>query len=110
MFLFSAEEGILLAQHPVKEKSNEITAIPEVLNQINIQGAIITFDAMGCEKNIAKIIRDKKAHYVLVLKGNQESLMDEVENYFYQADAINFEGLDCDAAKVKEKGHGRIEK
>jgi predicted transposase YbfD/YdcC len=108
--LFSAEEGILLAQQPIKNKSNEITAIPEVLNQINIQGAIITSDAMGCQKNIAKIIRDKGANYLLALKGNQESLADEVENYFLQADAIDFEGVECDAIGAKENGHGRIEK
>lgn len=108
--LFSAEVGILLAQQPVKNKSNEIKAIPEVLNQINIQGAIITSDAMGCQKNIAKIIRDKGANYMLALKGNQESLADEVENYFLQADAIDFEGVECDAMGAKENGHGRIEK
>jgi predicted transposase YbfD/YdcC len=108
--LFSAEEGILLAQHPVEDKSNEITAIPKVLNQIDIQGAIITSDAMGCQKNIAKIICDGKADYVLALKGNQESLVDEVENYFTQADAIDFEGVDCDAIGSKESGHGRVEK
>lgn len=108
--LFSAEEGIVLAQQPVGNKSNEITAIPKVLDQINIEGSIITSDAMGCQKNVAKIICDGKADYMLALKGNQESLADEVENYFNQADAIDFEGVDCDAIGSKESGHGRIEK
>lgn len=108
--LFMAEEGILLAQQPVEDKSNEIMAIPKVLDQINIKGAIITSDAMGCQKNIAKIICDNDADYVLALKGNQESLADEVENYFTQADAIDFEGLECDALGAKESAHGRIEK
>ena len=107
--LFSAEEGIVLAQQPVEDKSNEITAIPKVLNQINIQGAIITSDAMGCQKNIARAIYEGKAEYMLALKGNQESLADEVENYFNQADAIDFEGVDCDTIDSKESGHGRIE-
>jgi predicted transposase YbfD/YdcC len=108
--LFSAEEGIVLAQQPVEDKSNEITAIPKVLSQIDIQGAIITSDAMGCQKNIAKTICEGKADYMLALKGNQESLADEIENYFNQADAIDFEGVDCDAIGAKENGHGRIEK
>jgi predicted transposase YbfD/YdcC len=108
--LFVADAGIILAQQPVEDKSNEITAIPKLLDQINIQGAIITSDAMGCQKNIAKLITDKSADYVLALKGNQESLADEVENYFNQADAIAFEGVECDAVGAKETGHGRIEK
>lgn len=108
--LFAAEEGILLAQQSVEDKSNEITAIPRVLDQINIQGAIITSDAMGCQKNIAKTIVDKEADYMLALKRNQESLADEVENYFDQADAIDFKGVECDALGSKERGHGRTEK
>jgi predicted transposase YbfD/YdcC len=107
--LFAAEAGIILAQQPVADKSNEITAIPKILDQINIQGAIITSDAMGCQKKIAQLICDKGAHYVLALKGNQESLADEVENYFNQAEAINFEGVQYDAVGTKETGHGRIE-
>lgn len=107
--LFIAEKGIIIAQQPVENKSNEITAIPKVLDQINIQGAVITSDAMGCQKNIAKIICDKGGDYILALKGNQESLADEVENYFNQADAIHFEGVECDAVGAREKRHGRIE-
>jgi len=108
--LFVADAGIILAQQPVEDKSNEITAIPKILDQINIEGAIITSDAMGCQKNIAKLITDKSADYVFALKGNQESLADEVENYFNQANAIDFEGIECDAVGAKEIGHGRIEK
>lgn len=108
--LFVAEKGIILAQQPVENKSNEITAIPKVLDQINIQGAIVTSDAMGCQKNIAEKICDNGADYVLALKGNQESLADEVENYFIQANAIDFEGVECDAVGWKENGHGRVEK
>lgn len=108
--LFAAESGVIVAQQPVTAKSNEITAIPKILDQIDIQGAIITSDAMGCQKNIAKLISEGGADYMLALKGNQESLADEVENYFTQADAVNFEGVECDAIGAKEIGHGRIEK
>ena len=108
--LFAAESGIIVAQQAVATKSNEITAIPKILNQINIKGAIITSDAMGCQKNIAKLICDGGGDYMFALKGNQKSLADEIENYFTQADAVNFEGVECDAIGAKETGHGRIEK
>lgn len=108
--LFAAEAGIIVAQQPVAAKSNEITAIPKILDQINIQEAIITSDAMGCQKNIAKLISDGGGDYMFALKGNQESLADEVENYFTQADAVNFEGVEFDAIGARENGHGRIEK
>jgi len=65
---------------------------------------------MSCQTDIADKIMKKDADYILALKGNQQSLADEVENYFTQADAINFEGVECDALGSKEMGHGRIEK
>jgi len=108
--LFAVENGLVLAQQPVENKSNEITAIPKILDMIDIQGAIITSDAMGCQKDIAGKICEKGADYILALKGNQESLADEVENYFNQAEAINFEGVQCDAVGSKDDNHGRIEK
>jgi predicted transposase YbfD/YdcC len=108
--LFAVESGVILAQQPVENKSNEITAIPKILEQIDIHGAIITSDAMGCQKDIAEKICDNGADYVFALKGNQGSLADEVENYFNQAEVINFEGIRCDAVGSKENGHGRIEK
>jgi predicted transposase YbfD/YdcC len=108
--LFAVEKGIILAQQSVENKSNEITAIPKILDQIDIQGAIVTSDAMGCQKDIAEKICDKGADYILALKGNQGSLADEVENYFNQAEAINFEGVECDAVGSKEIAHGRVEK
>jgi predicted transposase YbfD/YdcC len=107
--LFAAESGIVIVQQPVENKSNEITAIPKILDQINIKGAIITSDAMGCQTSIAKKICDGDADYILALKGNQESLANEVENYFNQAEAIQFEGLEFDALGSRETGHGRIE-
>lgn len=108
--IFAVGSGIILAQQPVENKSNEITAIPKILDQIDIHGAIITSDAMGCQKDIAEKICDNGADYILALKGNQESLADEVENYFNQAEAIDFEGVECDAVGSKEAAHGRVEK
>lgn len=107
---WSSTYRVTLGQLKVNGKSNEITAIPQLLDMIDIEGTIITIDAMGCQKSIANKIIDNKADYILALKGNQESLADEVENYFNQADAINFEGVECDAVGSKEIGHGRVEK
>jgi predicted transposase YbfD/YdcC len=108
--LFAVENGLVLAQQPVDNKSNEITAIPKILDMIDIQGAVITSDAMGCQKDIARKICENGADYILALKGNQETLADEVENYFNQAEAINFEGVQCDAVGTKDDNHGRIDK
>ena len=76
------EDGFCLGQEAVDEKSNEITAIPELLNRLNIQRQIITIDAMGTQTEIAKTIRNKKADYVLALKGNQPNLYHDVQGYF----------------------------
>lgn len=108
--LFVVDNGIIIAQQPVEDKSNEITAIPKILEQIDIRGAVITSDAMGCQKNIAEKICDNGADYVLALKGNQGLLADEVENYFTQAEAINFEDMECDAVGSEENAHGRIDR
>ena len=91
-------------------KSNEITAIPKLLDVIDIEGTVVTIDAMGCQTDIATKIVEKGADYVLALKGNQETLLDEVENYFGQAEAVNFEGVEFDALGSEEIGHGRVER
>jgi len=107
---WAAANHLTLGQLKVDGKSNEITAIPELLEVIDVEGTIVTIDAMGCQIDIAEKIVNKKADYLLALKGNQESLLNEVENYFDQAEAIDFEGVMCDALGSKENGHGRIEK
>src|SRR6516165_346559 len=76
---FAAQQRLVLGQTKVDEKSNEIVAIPKLLNMLSIEGAIVTIDAMGCQREIAKQILDKKADYVLALKGNQRSLREDVE-------------------------------
>ena len=107
---WAAEHNITLAQVKVKGKSNEITAIPTLLDMITIRGAVVTMDAMGCQKTIAKQIIDGEGDYILALKGNHSLMHDEVENYFQQALDIDFEGVKHDVYTSLEKDHGRIEK
>src|SRR6267154_6836014 len=76
---FAARQRLVLGQVKVAEKSNEIVAIPKLLDMLAIDGAIVTIDAMGCQRDIAQKIVDKKADYVLALKGNQGTLRDDVE-------------------------------
>ena len=76
---FAARQRLVLGQVKVSEKSNEIVAIPRLLDMLSIDGAIVTIDAMGCQRGIAQKIIDKKADYVLALKGNQGTLREDVE-------------------------------
>ena len=100
------EDGFCLGQELVDDKSNEITAIPELLDNLNIKGHIITADAMGCQKDIVKKIRQKKADYVLALKGNQGTLHEDVKLYFEDKEFLEL----CDYHKTMEKARGGIEK
>ncbi len=99
---WSNENQMVLGQFKVESKSNEITAIPMLLDLLDISGSVVTIDAMGCQKQIAEKIIENGADYILGLKGNQESLKDEVENAFKQCPA-NSEDESFD------KDHGRIE-
>jgi hypothetical protein len=81
---FASEAGIVLGQVKTSEKSNEMTAIPELLEWLDVRGAIVTIDAMGCPKAIAKKIIDKGGDYLLALTGNQSSLHDDVRLHFEQ--------------------------
>ncbi|MBD0296255.1 MAG: ISAs1 family transposase [Flavisolibacter sp.] len=100
---WSNANNMVLAQTKVDDKSNEITAIPKLLDVLLIKGCVITIDAMGCQKEIAGKIIDKEAHYVLAVKNNQEYLLDDLKEAFAQSepDAI---------ITQTEMGHGRIEK
>lgn len=106
--LFAVEKGIILAQYPVENKSNEITAIPRVLEQINIRGAVITSDAMGCQTHIAKDVCDGGADYVFALKGNAGHIYDDVVQYFKEAEEAGYEYLEHTFSFEKDFGHGRI--
>lgn len=106
--LFAVERGILLAQQPVDKKSNEITAIPKILDEIDIKGAVITIDAMGCQKSIAKKISDHGGDYVLALKGNAGLIYDEVVQYFKEAEEAGYKYLDHTVFFDKDLEHGRV--
>jgi predicted transposase YbfD/YdcC len=105
-----SSDKLVLGQVKTDEKSNEITAIPELLDLLFIKGAIVTIDAMGCQKDIAtKIVKEKKADYVLSLKDNHETLKSEVEEYFKDAEKANFKDDKILQYSTLEKGHGRVE-
>ena len=104
------ENNIILGQLKTAKKSNEITAIPELLDMLFIKDAIITIDAMGTQKKIAKQIIEKEAYYVLALKGNHKKFSKEVKDFFEDAISNNFEDIDYSKKVTLEKGHGRIEK
>ena len=105
---WAAENHVVLGQIKVDDKSNEITAIPQLLDLLEISGCIVTIDAMGCQRKIAeKIVKKKKADYVLALKGNQSGLFEDVKSLFERAQEMKFEN--CEYHKTEERGHGRIE-
>jgi predicted transposase YbfD/YdcC len=107
---WSSGRGLILGQLKTATKSNEITAIPELIQSIDVKDTTITIDAMGCQKGIAKVIIDNGANYVLMVKNNQLKLYDEIRNYFDQAENIRFEGVPHTSFMKEEKGHGREER
>jgi len=104
---WSVRNGLVLGQTKVSEKSNEITAIPELLESLNVKGCVVTIDAMGCQKKIAEKIVARKGDYVLSLKGNQGDMLEGVKLLLDTMMAENDPGLDWH--ETVEKGHGRIE-
>ena len=107
---WATESGIALGQTKVDDKTNEITAIPKLLRTLDVKGCLVTIDAMGCQKEIAKVIGEVGADYLLAVKNNQETLCEDVEQEFKAAQAENFAHMDCQYFESIEKGHGRIEK
>jgi predicted transposase YbfD/YdcC len=106
---FAARQRLVLGQVKVAEKSNEIVAIPKLLDLLAIEGAIVTIDAMGCQRDIAQKIVDKKADYVLALKGNQGSLRDDVELFVAEQAAAGFKDTTVSRDQTVDGDHGRIE-
>lgn len=100
---------VVLGQVKTAEKSNEITAIPELLNLLEIKGCIVTIDAMGCQKAIAEQIIRQKGDYVLGLKGNQGNLYEDVKLFFEYASLIEFDHINHSYHKEVDGDHGRIE-
>jgi len=106
---FAARQRLVLGQVKVAEKSNEIVAIPALLNMLAIEGAIVTIDAMGCQRDIAAKIVAKKADYVLALKGNQGTLRDDIELFATEQKASGFKDTKVSRHETVDGDHGRIE-
>lgn len=106
---WSKEDGFCLGQKAVEEKSNEITAIPKLLEKIQIKGQIITIDAMGTQKEIAEKIRSKRADYVLAVKRNQGTLYEELQEYFADEELRKKVKEGDGYKRTQEKAHGQIE-
>jgi predicted transposase YbfD/YdcC len=107
---WSAANGLVLAQQATEAKSNEITAIPKVLEMLELKGCIVTIDAMGCQKAIVKDIVAQGGDYALALKGNQSTLAQAVEELFIDADAADYAGWSMDSYETIDRGHGRVER
>lgn len=106
---FAARQRLVLGQVKVADKSNEIVAIPKLLDMMAIEGAIVTIDAMGCQRDIAQKILDKKADYVLALKGNQGTLREDVELFVAEQKAAGFKDTKISRDEAIDGDHGRIE-
>ena len=106
---FAAHRRLVLGQVKVADKSNEIIAIPKLLDLLTVEGAIITIDAMGCQREIARKIVDKKADYILALKGNQGSLREDVELLVSEQQANGFKDTEISRHETVDGDHGRIE-
>lgn len=104
---WARENGLVLGQLQVSDKSNEITAVPELLRALELSGCIVTLDAMGCQRNIAKEIKEADAEYVLALKGNQGKAHEEIKSYL--DDAIARGAKELVKHETLEKDHGRFE-
>jgi predicted transposase YbfD/YdcC len=100
---------LVLGQEATAEQSNEITAIPKLLELLDLKGCIVTIDAMGCQTAIAKQIVGQSGDYVLGLKENQPLLHEAVEDYFTAARNANFKHIQYDYTEETDKGHGRLE-
>ena len=106
---FAAGQRMALGQVKVVDKSNEIVAIPALLGLLAIEGAVVTIDAMGCQRDIAQTIIDKKADYILALKGNQGTLRDDVEVFANEQKAAGFANTPVSQDTTVDGDHGRIE-
>ena len=106
---WASEEGVALGQVACQEKSNEITAIPVLLEQIELDGALVTIDAMGCQKGIARDIVEGGGDFVIAVKDNQPSLRDAIGAYFQEQLERGLEDLKYRSYETTEQGHGRVD-
>ena len=106
---WATEAGLTLGQIACEDKSNEITAIPELLKLLDLEGCTVTIDAMGCQRAITEQIRAQKGHYIVGPKGNQSSLHADLQQLVEEGINVDFKGMTKTEITVKEKGHGRHE-
>jgi predicted transposase YbfD/YdcC len=106
---WATQNRLVLGQLAVDEKSNEITAIPELIKVLELSGCIVTIDAMGCQKEIVKLIAEQNADYIITLKKNQGSLYENVEQLFKSAIRNRFQGIQHSEYHTREQAHGREE-
>jgi predicted transposase YbfD/YdcC len=106
---WSCQHQLVLGQTAVDSKTNEITAIPELLTMLDIENSIITLDAMGCQQEIAKQIIKKKADYILALKGNHSGMQSELEAWWHKSEREGLTKSNYDKHTEISSGHGRIE-
>lgn len=107
---WATANSLSLAQVAVDDKSNEITAIPRLLELLELHGALVTIDAMGCQKEIAAKIIERGGDYVLTVKENQPHLLEDIQACFNRAFETDFRDCDHDTWDIKGRGHGRLEK
>jgi predicted transposase YbfD/YdcC len=107
---WACQARLSLGQVAVDKKSNEITAIPELLNLLNLKGALVTIDAMGCQKGVARQIVEGGGDYILPVKDNQPSLARDIIDSLCAAQDAGPEGCEQDCYETEERGHGRLEK
>ena len=108
--LRSNDRQACLGQVAVDEDSNEITAVPKLLEMLELTGAVVTLDAMHCQKKTAQAIRDKGADYLLTVKGNQPKLQEQIQKLFEDAGERNYDVPGLRRLTKTERGHGRIER
>ena len=106
---WASGNSLVLGQTKVDGKSNEITAIPQLLKVLDVSGCIVTIDAMGCQKKIAQQILSGEADYVLAVKESQGRLLEDVKDLFSCGRRTGYEGMNHDFLQTVDKGHGRIE-
>lgn len=106
---WATEARLVLGNTAVREKSNEITAIPDLLELIDIKDCIVTIDAMGCQRKIAQLIIERKGNYIFGLKGNQPEMEREVREFFEHAESTRWKDIPHSEWTSTDAGHGRIE-
>ena len=107
---WATQQSLSLGQVKTDEKSNEITAIPRLLEMLDLHGCIVTIDAMGCQREIAQQITQGGGDYVLAVKANQGQLHESIQDLFDGAEALGFDGMPYDHIETVDKGHGRVER